>query len=136
MLQLGLALLAVVTGDVSAAGSQVSVAGGDWSNIPLVKRSSNLRISDDLISKIETAAFGECSKPGQSKSRLDMNIPFLVRFTPDGRVEEVVVRRLDCPTIEQAAGGAVLQLARAGEYRPTGENLAGWYRGEITISVH
>ena len=136
MLHLGLALLAAVSGDVSAAGSQVSVAGGDWSNIPLVKRSSNLRISDELISKIEAAAFGECAKPGQSKKRLNMNIPFLVRFMADGSVDQVVVKRLNCPTIEEAAGGAVLQMARAGEYRPTGENAAGWYRGEITISVH
>ena len=136
MLHFGMMLLAALSGEVPATNSQVSVAGGDWSNIPLVKRSSNLRISDDLITKIETAAFGECAKPGQSKKRLNMNIPFLVQFLPDGGVEHVVVKRLDCPTIEQAAGGAVLQMARAGEYRPTGENTAGWYRGEITISLH
>ena len=136
MLHLGLVLLAVMSSQPADVGSQVSVAGGDWSNIPLVKRSGTLRISDDLISKIESAAFGECAKPGQSKTRLDMTIPFLVQFTPEGGVERVVIMRLDCPTIEQTAGGAVLQLARAGEYRPTGENVEGWYRGEIKISLH
>jgi hypothetical protein len=117
------------------AAAPVSVAGGDWSNIPLVHQTQKLRISADTIDRIEQAAFGECAKPGQSKRRADVTVPFLIRFTPTGEVEQVVVHRVDCPAIEQVAGGAVYQLAADGEYKPTGENAERWYRGVLSISL-
>ena len=85
----------------------VSVAGGDWSNIPYVFQTETMRPSRDTIDRIEAAAFGECAKPGQSKRRAEVNVPFLIRFSPTGAVEQVVVHRIDCPAIEQVAGGAV-----------------------------
>lgn len=130
---LAMAMLAGLSSQASLASSQVSVASGDWSNIPLVRNQGTLRISTEAVEQIEAAAFGECAKPGQSDRHLKLTIPFLIRFSPQGSVEQVVVRRMNCPRIEQVAGGAVLQIARDGGYRPTGENLEHWYRGEINI---
>ncbi len=117
----------------SANASPVSVAGGDWSNIPLAKTAGLHRVSTDVIERIEAAAIGECQLPGQSKRKVELNIPFIILFSPTGAVEQVVVKRLNCPTIEQAAGGAILTMAQKGEYQPTGENLERWYRGEISF---
>ena len=116
-----------------ALSSPVSVAGGDWSNIPLARTAGLNRVSTDVIDRIEAAAIGECRLPGQSKRHVKLSIPFIIQFSPSGDVEQVVVQRLNCPAIEQAAGGAILTLAQKGEYRPTGENLEHWYRGQINF---
>jgi hypothetical protein len=116
-----------------ALGSPVSVAGGDWSNIPLARTAGLHRVSTEVIAQIEAAALGECRLPGQSKRRVELTIPFIIQFSPTGDVEQVVVQRLNCPTIEQAAGGAILTMAQKGEYQPTGENQERWYRGQISF---
>ena len=116
-----------------AQGSPVSVAGGDWSNSPAARTAGLHRVSTDVIEQIEAAAVGECKLPGQSKRHVRLSIPFLIQFSPSGAVEQVVVQRLNCPAIEQAAGGAILTLAQKGEYKPTGENLEHWYRGEFSL---
>jgi len=91
------------------------------------------RVSNDVIEQIETAAVDVCQLPGQSKRHVELSIPFLIQFSPSGEVAQVVVHRLNCPAIEQAAGGAILTLAQKGEYRPTGENIEHWYRGEFSF---
>ena len=128
-------LSAVLTSSAPAAAAPVSVASGDWTNIPLVRQAGALRPSGDTMDLIEKAAFGECAKPGLSRRRAEVSIPFLIRFTPAGQVEQVVIHNIDCPAIEQAAGGAIFQLATDGEYKPTGENLERWYRGTLSISM-
>jgi hypothetical protein len=119
----------------ATATAPVSVAGGDWSNIPYARQTNKLRPSTDTMDQIEAALFGECAKPGQSKTRAEINIPFLIRFTPEGGVQQVVVHRIDCPAIERVAGGTIYRLATDGEYKPTGENPEGWYRGALNISM-
>ena len=116
-----------------AQTAPVSVAGGDWSNIPMARTAGVHRVSTDVIEQIEAAALGECQIPGQSKRRVKLSVPFIIQFSPSGAVEQVVVQRLNCPAIEQAAGGAILTLAQKGEYQPTGENLERWYRSEIAF---
>jgi len=125
---------AALSASASGAAIPVSVAGGDWSNIPRVHQAGKMRVSTRVIERIEQAAIGECALAGQSKRHVELTLPFMVRFSPAGAVEQIVVRRLDCPAIEHAVGGAVLTMANGGEYRPTGENVAGWYRGDISFT--
>ncbi|QDP18804.1 hypothetical protein [Sphingomonas xanthus] len=135
MRRLGSAILAATSASMALASPQVSTAGGDWSNIPLIKTQGSLRISTEAIDQIEAAAAGPCARSGLSKKHVELTMPFLVKFSSQGAVERVVVREMQCAAIEQVIGGAVLQLAKAGEYRPTGENIEGWYRGEIALSL-
>lgn len=132
-LGVGFCLFATLWGSAALASTPVSVASGDWSNIPLVQQRGLARVSTNTIEQIEQAAVGECALPGQSKRQVDLTIPFMIKFSTAGAVEQVVVHRVDCPTIEQAVGSAVLTMANGGEYRPTGENREGWYRGDISF---
>jgi hypothetical protein len=111
----------------------VSVASGDWSNIPAAQKRGLAQVSTSSIEKFEAALTGDCKAETGVNRQLELNVPFLIRFGTDGSVQEVVVHRLNCPSAEAVLGGAVLQLARTGEYRPTGENLTGWYRGEFSL---
>jgi hypothetical protein len=121
----------------AASAQSVSVASGDWSDIPRIGRhNGSLVVSPAVAGQIADALTGECRSPGASKTYVSVRIPFLVEFAPTGEVKQVVVHNVNCPRAEAALGGAVLQIAKSGEYRPTGENQVGWYLGEFEINQH
>jgi hypothetical protein len=72
--------------------------------------------------------------PGQSRKRLDMTVPFVVHYAPDGTLNRIVIKRLGCAQAEGIVGGSVLELVQSGEYKSTGANSEGWYRGVISFS--
>ncbi|HEY0086905.1 MAG TPA: hypothetical protein VGB65_13495, partial [Allosphingosinicella sp.] len=76
---------------------------------------------------------GECSVAGVTKRRVQMSVPFLVRFSSAKTVEEVVVRKLGCERAEAILGAAIIRLAKAGALKPTGENVTGWYRSRLSF---
>jgi hypothetical protein len=120
-----------------ASAQSVSVASGDWSDIPrLGRHNGSLVVSPAVASQIADAFTRECRAPGASKTYVSVRMPFLVEFTPGGQVKQVVVHNVNCPRAEAALGGAVLEIAKRGEYRPTGENQVGWYLGEFELNQH
>lgn len=126
-------LIAILAATGTAA-EPVSVASGDWSDIPAIGKRGGSVVHNAVAVQIADALAGECLAPGARKDRLAVRIPFLVEFTPTGQVKQVVVQNINCPRAEAALGGAVLQLAKQGEYRPTGENQVGWYRGDFELT--
>lgn len=129
-----IALLALLFSAPSLAqAGQLSTATGDWSDIPLIAKRGQQSFSFYNMTRIDAALSGECKLREKRSDRFNLKVPFLVEFTPDGRVTQVVVQRINCPTAEQMIGSAVLDLARTGEFLPTGENQVGWYRGEFNL---
>lgn len=129
---IGLVLLAS-----ASTAPTVSTATGDWSNIPLLEARNNSEGLTYVVDTIEAAVQSkECTIPGATRKRVKVEIPFLVQFDRSGAVTEVVVFKLGCPSVETAMGNAVLRLAQKGEYRPTGRNEAGWYRGVFDIESY
>jgi hypothetical protein len=130
-----LIMAALLFGAAPAAAQSVEVAEGDWSQIPEIERAGDQRMSGDAFGQAARLLErgGACE---QSKSRkIDMTVPFIMEFSPEGSVKRIIIRRLGCPQLEALMGGVVKQLALAGEYKPTGENLANWYRSEISFSI-
>ena len=129
-LALALSVLAV-----PAAAQKVEVAEGDWSGMPIMRFVDLQTITPEAVVSIQRlVTSGECQIPGVSKRSVDMTVPFLVRFSPNGAVEHVVLRKLGCPKAEGILAGAVLGLLRAGTFKPTGENNTGWYRSELSFA--
>ena len=127
--------LALLLGSVPASAATVEVANGNWSYLPLMKQRGLVQMSSEAITRIhQIVAEGECTLPGQSKRKLDMTVSFAAHFNPDGTLNRVVLKRLGCPEAEGILGGAVLELVKRGEYKPTGVNTEGWYRGELSFS--
>ena len=118
-----------------AAAQRVDVAEGDWSDLPTMRLTDMTTISPDVVVKVqELVTNGECALAGASKRRIDMTVPFLVRFSPSGAVEHVVLRKLGCAKAEGVLAGALLGMLKAGTFKPTGENLTGWYRSELSFA--
>lgn len=128
---IGAGLLAA---SATAGAQSVEVASGNWSNIPVAVARGQMRMTGEMMERMhQLAAQSSCEVRGFTRTNIEMTVPFLIRFTPDGTVERVVVRRLGCPQLESMLGSIVLQLAQAGEYRPTGENEERWYRSELSF---
>ncbi|HEU0310086.1 MAG TPA: hypothetical protein VFR36_02535 [Sphingomicrobium sp.] len=128
----------VVTGVISLAAAlaapNLSSATGDWSNIPAVERRNNSDATAFIVDAIESAVqSGNCKISGVSGKRINLEVPFLIQFDTSGAVKEVVVGKLGCPEVEIAMGNAILRLAERGDYRPSGRNDVGWYRGLLDI---
>ena len=118
-----------------ATAQRVEVAEGDWSNLPPMRFTDMDTISPEVVLRVqELVTSGECTLAGVSKRRIDMTVPFIVRFSPGGAVEHVVLRKLGCAKAEGVLAGAVLGLLKAGTFKPTGKNLTGWYRSELSFA--
>ena len=129
-------ILAALACAAPANAQSVEVASGDWYNIPRLESAQRTRISTKSVDRVvNIVKSGTCALPGQSKDRIDMAVPFLIQFEPDGDPTRIVIARMNCPELESLMGGVVLNLARAGEFKPTGENQTGWYRSELSFAV-
>ncbi len=76
-----------------------------------------------------------CTIDGQTYRRFDIRIPYLVRLSPDGTATRFVVRDLSCAPLETLAGHIMLDLARFGDFRPTGRSQPSWFVGELRFTV-
>ena len=72
-----------------------------------------------------------CRLDGQSHRRFDIRVPYVVRLAPDGTPERFVVADIGCQPLESFVGRVILELARVGDFRPTGGSEAQWYRSEL-----
>lgn len=129
---IGLAFIAA-----ASATPNISTATGNWSEIPLVAKRNNSEGLTFVVEAIERAVrSNECTITGATRKRMELQIPFLIQFDASGAVREVVVQKLGCAPVETAMGNAILRLAERGEYRPTGVNQTGWYRGAFDIKSY
>ena len=132
---MSIALLALALAvNEPAAASQLSVAAGNWENIPLANMRGLQGFDKFDMVKVDAALTGECKSSSRRNQPVDVDVPFLIEFCGDNSVRRVVVQRLNCPAAEQIIGSAVLKLAKLGEFRPTGENQTGWYRGQFGMT--
>ena len=126
---------ALLVGSVHASAATVEAAAGDWSNIPWAERRAYNIISGEAVERIHKSfADGTCKLRGQSKNRLNLRVPFLMKFGRDGSVERIVVRKLNCPDVEAVLGSSLLHQVKGGDFKSTGENDALWYRSEVLLT--
>ena len=127
--------LGLLLGSVAASAQTVSVANGKWAYLPELERAGHADITPNAVIRIhQIVSKGDCSIPGQSRKRLNMTVPFAVQYAPDGTAQQILVQRLGCAEVEGILGGQVLELVKGREFRPTGANADGWYRGELNFS--
>ncbi len=126
--------LALILASTTAGAQSVEVASGDWSNIPTIRPRGVMHMGPRVLNQMHDMAAREvCTLPGFTQRRIDLAIPFIIRFTPAGGVERLVVRDVGCRELETLVAGLVLRMTEAGEFSPTGTNRAGWYRSELSF---
>ena len=78
---------------------------------------------------------GECDLRGQSKRRFDIDVPYAVLVQPDGTAKRVVVSELGCPALETYVGLLVLEMARIGDFKSTGEPRPRWFASRLNFTL-
>lgn len=89
-----------------------------------------------MLSRVEQILRGrQCRLEGQNHRRFDIRVPYVVRLEPDGTPTRFVVADTGCQQLEAFVGRVILELARAGDFRPTGAREAQWYSSELRFMV-
>ena len=113
----------------------VETADGDWSQLPYLVQRGVDNLDQGVILGIQAIAIKEnCRLPGQEGPNLDSRLSFAAQFSPDGTLNRIILPRIDCPKVEGALGGALIDMIKGGDYRPTGQSPEGWYQGRLTFS--
>jgi hypothetical protein len=119
---------------VAAAPPKVEVADGDWSWLPMLESRGYDHLDPKLMARLwEIAQQHQCKLPGYSGGKLDLRLSFAAQYNPDGSLARVILPRMNCTEAEGIIAGAVLEMMKAGDYRPTGQNPDGWYRGNFAF---
>jgi len=129
---------ALLLAPVPATAASVETANGDWSKLPALQHRGYDHLSTRMMQKLfEISSEGKCVLPGRSgrlKKELNLSLSFAAQFQPDGTLTRVILPKLNCPEGEGVIGGAILEMTQGGDYKPTGKNLDGWYRGQFSFS--
>jgi hypothetical protein len=113
---------------------RVDTAQSDWSFLPPLKHRGYDHLTPVRMHKIyELASSNRCDLPGESFRRIDLKISFAAQFDRSGKLVRLVLPRLNCPEGEGVLGGALLEMIEKGDYKPTGANPEGWYRGNLSF---
>lgn len=112
----------------------VETANGDWSKLPLLNQNGYEHLNTNVMVKLhDIAKHHQCQLSEYVGDRLNFGVSFAAQFDPDGTLRRIVIPKLNCPAAEGIVGGALLQMIQAGDYRPTGKNQDGWYRGNFSF---
>ena len=76
-----------------------------------------------------------CQLEGQNYRRFDIRVPYVVMLQPDGTPTRFVVSDIGCAPLESFVGQVILELARAGDFAPTGAREPTWYTSELRFTV-
>jgi hypothetical protein len=129
--------IALLLGAISmpAAAVTVQTAAGDWSSLPKLSHSDSNHLSEKMQAKLfEIAQSNRCPSFGLRQGRLDFNMTFATQYGPDGSLQQVILPQLNCPAAESVVGGALLEMMKGGDYKPTGNGQGGWYQGGLVFS--
>lgn len=130
-----LSLLAGLATMPAAAAVDVQAASGDWSKLPQLSQRGYEHLSEKMQAKLyEIAASQQCPAFKLVQDRLDVRWSFAVQYAADGALQKIVIPKLDCGEAESVAGGALLEMLQAGDYKPSGKSGNGWYQGTLGFS--
>ena len=122
---------------IAASAPPVSVisATGNWSNLPQIGDNGSDHQSKKLMMVLnDIATRHECALPGFKGTRFDFDMTFAALFDAEGKVQQIVIPKLNCPHAEAAIGGELKEMIQGGDFRPTHQGTA-WYQGNISFSI-
>lgn len=119
----------------SAAHAQpVDVGTGDWARFPVARQTGQSQIGPAVADAVQTLGrSGTCRVPGLGPRRVNISVPFTLRFERSQQVERIVVRDVGCPELETLVGRVLQRLAAQGEFVATGG--PGWYRSVFDLTI-
>lgn len=117
----------------AASAQTVEVGKADnWDGFPPIKRNSRPLdvsfLSDWAYDILKT---GKCKLPGQRAERFDIDVPYVALIEPNGTVKRIIVAETGCAPLDTMVGSTVAEMAKRGEFKPTGQDRAYWFGDRI-----
>jgi hypothetical protein len=128
-------LLSALMAGATPAAIQVDVGHANWASMPRIERVDRQLPTPPMIDRVQALLGSKCRLPGQRRSRFNITIPYAVLVNPDGSASHVVVGETGCADLESYVGLIVLELARNGDFRPSGGPAPRWMSSEINFNL-
>ncbi|HEY0413484.1 MAG TPA: hypothetical protein VGD66_10110 [Allosphingosinicella sp.] len=133
---IGTVLLAGLLMASEPAQIQVDVGRANWTTLPRLQAVARPLPSAPMVEKVEEMLrTGACRLRGQTANRFDITVPYAVLVNTDGSARRVIVGETGCADLESYVGLVVLELAREGDFRPSGGNGSRWLASEINFNL-
>lgn len=130
------ALAAMLVAASAPAEIVIDVGKINVGALPAVKRAERELPTAAMVGQVSTMlAEGKCALKGQRPARFDIDVHYAVLLDPDGTAQRVVVGELGCPALETYAGALVLEFARLGDFKATGQKNAKWFGGILNFNL-
>lgn len=118
------------------ASIQIDAVRANWSSFPRLERAPRPLPTAGMVDQlVEILDRGQCSLAGATPTQFDFDVPFAVMLEPDGRTTRVIVQDMSCPPLESLVGEIALEMARQGDFRPTGRTQAAWHADTINFNL-
>lgn len=114
----------------------VDVGRFDPSDFPAAAMRERRMPHHTMLSRVEGILRDRrCQLSGQNHRRFDIRVPYVVKLEPDGTPTRFVVADIGCQPLESFVGRVILELARVGDFEPTGVGEAKWYASELRFTL-
>lgn len=88
----------------------------------------------EMNHRVEKMLAGECTLPGQTKTKFNITVPYAVLLDNVGKAKKVVVKDINCPSMEKLVGQIGSELASHGDFRVAHQEGERWYVSEVYFS--
>jgi len=129
-------LLSALLAGAAPAPIQVDVGHANWSTMPGLERIDRMLPTPSMVDRVQALLGSKCRMPGQRRGRFNITVPYAVLVNPDGTASHVVVGETGCADLESYVGLIVLELARNGDFRPSGGAAPRWMSSEINFNLN
>lgn len=108
----------------------------DWDGYPPIKRSSARPLDVSFLSDwaYDILKTGKCKLPGQRAERFDIDVPYVALVEPNGTVKRIIVAETGCTPLNSMVGTTVFEMAKRGEFKPTGQDQPLWFSDRIQFA--
>ena len=85
----------------------------------------------EMDHRVEKILADECKLPGQTKIKYNITIPYAVLLDPTGKAKKVVVKDINCPSLEKLVGQVGSELSRLGDFKIAHAEGDRWYVSDV-----
>lgn len=133
-----LLFLAACAAAAPAAAQTVQTGTADWNALPQARmRHSYAQYIDQNHVTLWTEQVlksGQCNVKGMRPDRFDIDVPYAVLVQPDGTVTRILIPDMGCAGLNTIVGSTVMDIVKAGAFKPTGEKQAYWYGDRLAFA--
>lgn len=120
----------------AAAAQKVETGVTDWNGLVPARIGINTVDYSRLVRwTAQELKDPACRKNGWRPDNFEIEEPYAVLLEPDGTVRRIIVKEMGCPALDTVVGSTLVDMARRGKFKPTGQPEPLWFGGRLSFAV-